>query len=81
MPFTLQYYTDATATFMFLPSWGDPMSTNPCSNSLMPTLAFIAHWEPHPQRTSIMLLPPSGLAKKSCSPVTPGACKISLYHT
>eukprot|EP00983_Pelagomonas_calceolata_P015950 505520-Pelagomonas_calceolata.AAC.1 len=65
--------TDTTATFMFLPSWGGSMSTNPTANFLMLTLTFVAHWEPYPQQLSTMLLPPSGSARKSCFPAIPGS--------
>eukprot|EP00983_Pelagomonas_calceolata_P069560 1150406-Pelagomonas_calceolata.AAC.1 len=69
----------ATATFMFLPSWGGPMSTNPYSTppriESMLTLTSAARWEPCPQQPSTMPLPPSGSARKLPSPATPGACK------
>eukprot|EP00983_Pelagomonas_calceolata_P084466 1156365-Pelagomonas_calceolata.AAC.1 len=39
----------------------------------MPTLASAAHSEPYLQQPSIILLPPSGSARKSCSPTTLGA--------
>eukprot|EP00983_Pelagomonas_calceolata_P010535 341675-Pelagomonas_calceolata.AAC.1 len=70
--------TEATATYMFLPSWGGPMSTNPYSKLLNAYLTFVAHWKPYPQQLSTMLLSPSGSAKNSRFPATPGAYKLSL---
>eukprot|EP00983_Pelagomonas_calceolata_P034581 1083544-Pelagomonas_calceolata.AAC.1 len=44
----------------------------------MPTLIFVAHWEPNHQQLSTMLLPTSESARNSCFPATPGAYKLSL---
>eukprot|EP00983_Pelagomonas_calceolata_P041315 1138012-Pelagomonas_calceolata.AAC.6 len=71
--------TDATTTFMFLTSWGGPISTHPYPKLLDAYphgegLTSAAHWEAPPSPTTLnYATPPSGSTRKSCSRATRGA--------
>eukprot|EP00983_Pelagomonas_calceolata_P080082 1154984-Pelagomonas_calceolata.AAC.2 len=67
--------TEATATFMFLPSRGRPMSTNPYSELLNAYPHLCCTLGTLPSTTLNYTTLPFWSAKKSCSLATHGAYK------